>query len=62
MAREQQMLDRRPGSLPDIHMDVGGITFVMVPPGAPRGERLVIRCDTDGEVWISIQPVCVSSD
>ena len=56
MARVKHTLDRQPGSLPDIRTDVGGITFVMAPPGAPRGKHLHIRCDAEGEVWISIRP------
>jgi len=62
MARVQHTLDGQPGSLPDIRADVGGITFVMAPPGAPRGKHLLIRCDTEGEVWISIRPERASSD
>jgi len=56
MARGPHTLDRRPGSLPDIRTATGSITFAMVPRGAPHGERLVIRCDAEGDVWISIQP------
>jgi hypothetical protein len=55
MARVKHTLDRQPGSLPDIRTDVGGITFVMAPPGAPPGRHLHIRCDAEGEVWISIR-------
>ena len=62
MTRGQDMIDRRPGSLPDIRTNTRGITFVMVPPGPPRGRQLVIRCDADGGIWISIQPEQVSSD
>lgn len=56
MTRTQQTLDRQPGTLPDIHSDDGGITFVMVPRGAPHHDGLVIRCDDNGEVWASIRP------
>jgi hypothetical protein len=62
MTRLTHTLDRQPGSLPDIRADAGSITFGMVPPGARRGERLVIRCDADGEVWISIQTDRVAPD
>jgi hypothetical protein len=55
MTRGQRAFDDQPGSFPEITTNSGGITFTMVPPGTPNGERLVIRCDTDGEVWISIQ-------
>jgi hypothetical protein len=62
MARVHQLMDRQPGSLPDIRMNIDGITFIMAPPGIPRGEQLVIRCDAHDEVWISIQPDDPSSD
>jgi hypothetical protein len=55
MARAQYTLDRQPGSLPDVRTDVDGITFIMAPPGAPRGKHLLIRCDAQGDVWISIR-------
>jgi hypothetical protein len=34
----------------------GGLTYTIVPAGARRGEELVIRCDDEGEIFISIQP------
>jgi hypothetical protein len=54
--RERHTFDQRPGSVPEIRTDSGGMTFIMAPAGSPKGERLVIRCDADGEVWISIEP------
>lgn len=54
--RERQAIDQRPGSLPDIRSELCGITFTMVPVGIPKEEPLVIRCDTDGEIWVSIGP------
>jgi hypothetical protein len=54
MARGQHTLDGKPGSLHEIRTYTGGITFVMAPPGTPRGGKLVIRCDENGDVWISI--------
>ena len=62
VSRERQTLDRRPGSLPDIHTDAGSITFVMTPARAPQNARLVIRCDPDGELWISNAPASRSSE
>jgi hypothetical protein len=56
MRRERHTFDQRPGSVPVIRTNKGGITFVIVPAGTPKGEHLVIRCDADGEVWISIEP------
>ena len=56
MAREPHTaLDGRPGSLPVIHTSTKDVTFVMAPLGAPNGDQLVIRCDANGEVWISIR-------
>ena len=53
MRRERQTIDRRPGSTPDIHTDHGAITFIMTPAGTPRGQRLIIRCDAAGEIWMA---------
>ena len=62
MTRGQGTIDRHPGALPDIRTHVHGITFVMVPLGVPKGKQLLIRCDADGEVLISIQPAGVGSE
>jgi len=48
--------DHRPGAVPTIRAAEGSLTYTIVPAGARRGEELVIRCDDEGEVWISIQP------
>jgi hypothetical protein len=48
--------DHRPGAVPMIRTVEGSLTYTIVPAGARRGEELVIRCDDEGEVWISIQP------
>lgn len=55
MPRERHTLDRHPGQMPDIRADAGGITFTIVPIGRSPREPLVIRCDIDGEIWISIR-------
>jgi hypothetical protein len=55
MAQTKHALDGRPGPMPDIHVNVGGdVVFVMTPVGPPRG-ALVIRCDGNGDVWVSIR-------
>jgi hypothetical protein len=54
--RGQHTLDRQPGTLPEITTDSHGITFVMTRLGSRRGEQLIIRCDTNGEIWMSIRP------
>lgn len=55
MPRYQAALDRQPGSMPDITTTVRGLTFVMHPLGTRNDQRLVIRCDDSGDVWLSIQ-------
>ena len=62
MSHRQDALDRQPGSVPDITTDVRGLTFVMRPSGTRGDERLVIRCDDSGAVWISIQEDVPSDD
>lgn len=56
MRRERMALDHRPGSLPDIRATGGNIIFSMAPTGTPSGDRLVIRCGVDGEIWVAIEP------
>ena len=48
--------DHRPGAVPMIRTVEGSLTYTIVPAGTRHGEELVIRCDDEGEVWISIQP------
>jgi hypothetical protein len=50
MRHERPAFDQRPGSVPAIRTDNGGITFIMVLAGIPKSDRLVIRCDADGQV------------
>jgi hypothetical protein len=57
MNAASRALDRKPGSLPEIQTTDDGIAFVMAPFGA-NGQRLVIRCDDSGNVWMAIRPVC----
>ena len=54
MPRHRDVLDRQPGSLPEIREHVDGLTFVMRPPGLPKTARLVIRSDDAGDLWLSI--------
>jgi hypothetical protein len=53
--------DLRPGSVPMIRAAEGSLTYTIVPALARRDEELVIRCDDEGEVWISIQPARAGS-
>jgi hypothetical protein len=56
MSRGHDALDRRPGSPPEVRTDIRGLSFFMRLSGTRSDERLVIRCDDNGEVWMSIQP------
>jgi hypothetical protein len=55
MRDERQALDRRPGAIPEIRMNRDGLTYGIVPAGVSKGERLIIRCGADGEIWIAIE-------
>ena len=54
MSRSRNVMDTRPGSLPEIREHVDGLTFVMRPRGVPKTEALVIRSDDTGSLWVSI--------
>jgi len=47
-------IDRQPGPLPEIKSDTGSVVFSM-DVGARDGDRLVIRCDVNGNVWAAIR-------
>jgi hypothetical protein len=55
MTRRHDALNDRPGAIPDIRTTGVGVTFEMHPLGTRHTTRLIIRCDDDGEVWISIR-------
>ena len=52
----QHAADRQPGAIPDIREDTRGVEYVMRLTIGRATEQLIIRCDPDGEVWISITP------
>src|SRR5262249_16548020 len=54
MKRTKPTADDRPGAVPDIHTGATGVTYVMAPCGTQVSERLIIRCDERGGLWISI--------
>lgn len=54
MHHESQTVDQRPGPLPDIRMESGSVMCIMDLTGIPKKASLVIRCDTEGEAWVSI--------
>jgi hypothetical protein len=47
-------LDLKPGVLPEIDAVDGSVVFRMDIVGPQPHEQLIIRCDLDGEVWLSI--------
>ena len=57
MARSSDILDRRPGSMPEISMDGDSIVFectVMSDRSIPPGARLLVRCDPNGNVFVRL--------
>ena len=54
MPRPQNALDRQPGRTPDISQDGRGLTYVIHVAAGRLTYRLILRCDNDGEVWMSI--------
>ena len=54
MARTHTV-DSQPGPLPEIRTNSNGVTFIMTPHGVRPSAELLIRCDANGEVWISIR-------
>ena len=54
MHYESQTVDQRPGPLPDIRMESDSVMYIMDLAALPKKPLLVIRCDAEGEVWISI--------
>jgi hypothetical protein len=52
----RKTLDRQPGPLPEIRADGDNVTFGLGIPGLSDGSRLILRCDSSGEVWARIVP------
>jgi len=48
--------DQRAGPLPEIRVDGETVTFHLDVAGVAENVRLTIRCDGDGEVWVSLTP------
>jgi hypothetical protein len=52
--------DSRRGKLPEIRSEEDTITFLLtvgLPTGVPG--RLLLRCERDGEIYVSIAPVAL---
>ena len=50
----RKALDRQPGAMPEIQADGDNVTFRFDVAGAPEGMKLVLRCDSKGEIWGAI--------
>jgi hypothetical protein len=50
----RKTMDQRPGSTPEIRADGDSVTFRLDIAGVNAGAKLVIRCDSDGTVWASM--------
>jgi hypothetical protein len=63
MAKKYTTTDREPGPPPEIRAKGDSITFVfhlsdVVNAGSQA--ELLLRCETNDEIWVSIVPVCES--
>ena len=50
----RKTLDRQRGPLPVIRTDGDGVTLLLKIAGLPTCYPLVIRCDSDGNIWAAI--------
>jgi len=50
----RKSLDLRPGPMPDITAEGTSVTFRLTILRAAEGGHLTIRCDDNGQVWVSI--------
>jgi hypothetical protein len=50
----RKVTDQQPGPPPEIRIKGDSVTFALKMSGTPNGARLVIRCDSEGNVWVSI--------
>jgi hypothetical protein len=55
MPRKIDLVDRRPGAAPHIRLEGEHVVFELPVVADPKAEaRLVIRCDANGDAWVSI--------
>jgi len=50
----RKTLDERPGSMPEIRDGDDCVTFDLALTRVCAGARLIIRCDREGNAWVSI--------
>jgi len=51
----RKVLDGRPGALPMIHAQGTDVVFQLNIAGVGGDPRLVLRCDANGSIWVSIR-------
>ncbi len=51
----RKIVDHRAGPLPDIRAEGTSIVYELDVPGVHPTRTLVVRCDSDGNVWASIE-------
>jgi hypothetical protein len=54
MKKKPLTSDRQPGAVPEIQSLNGSVTYVFAPARPGEQAHLVIRHDSDGNVWASI--------
>jgi hypothetical protein len=55
MARDKA-IDRHPGRMPEIRVVDESLVFTFACNSGEPDDRLVIRCDDDGEIYVRIVP------
>ncbi|HSC26495.1 MAG TPA: hypothetical protein VLD67_04425 [Vicinamibacterales bacterium] len=50
----RRTLDYQAGPLPEIRSEQDSVVFQFDIPGVARSERLLIRCDDEGNVWAAV--------
>lgn len=48
-------IDQRPGPLPRISADGTNIAYALLLAGTRGRTELVLRCDAEGDIWVSIR-------
>jgi len=61
IVRTRKTADERPGSVPDIRSSGRDVTFRFAVRNVSSGARLVIRCGSGDEMWLSIDDAHRSS-
>jgi hypothetical protein len=54
MLPKRPTIDERPGPTPDIRVDADSVTYSLRLSAVVDDPRLLIRCDTAGNIWVSI--------